>query len=80
MGPSGLAFHPLLWHVERLCKEWDGDSGTGQSQPGGVGMLRTAPSIPQGSVTGREWHAHFRIFYTICNTSVPPEIAFGAGT
>lgn len=35
MGQSGLAFHPLIWDVEQLCKEWDGDSGAGQSQPGG---------------------------------------------
>lgn len=31
MGLSGLAFHPLMW----LCKDWDGDSGTGQGQPRG---------------------------------------------
>lgn len=37
MGLSGLACHLPLWDVEQLCKEWDGDSGAGQSQPEGPG-------------------------------------------
>lgn len=38
MGLSGLAcVGSLMWDVERLCKEWDGDSGAGQSQPGRLG-------------------------------------------
>lgn len=68
-GTIRLGFSPpTMWDVERLCKEWDDDSGAGQSQPGGQDV-EERPKHPPWLCHWEGMGMHSSAFSTVSATS-----------